>query len=150
MKLAEALMIRADLQRKLAQLQTRLNQSAQYQEGEAPAEEPQSLLRDYLECAKALEALVIQINRANQQAVLADGTSMLEALALRDRLKAEQAMFASLAQAAVVEQNRYSRSEIKMIAAVDIKQIRKQADDVAKQYRQLDVLIQQANWQFDL
>ena len=41
MKLAQALIERADLQRKLAQLGARLQQNAQYQEGEAPAEDPQ-------------------------------------------------------------------------------------------------------------
>jgi len=47
MKLAQALIERADLQRKLAQLGARLQQNAQYQEGEAPAEDPQDLLTDY-------------------------------------------------------------------------------------------------------
>ena len=55
-----------------------------------------------------------------------------------------------LAEAALPEQDRYSRSEIKMLSAVDIKAIRKQADQVAKQHRELDILVQQANWQHDL
>ena len=40
MKLAEALIERADLQRRLEQLKQRLNQNAQYQEGEEPAKYP--------------------------------------------------------------------------------------------------------------
>ena len=45
MKLAEALIERADLQRRLEQLKQRLNQNAQYQEGEEPAEEPKCTTR---------------------------------------------------------------------------------------------------------
>ena len=42
--------------------------------------------------------------------------------------------------------DRYSHSEIKMLAAVDIQALRKQIDELAKSLRQLDTQIQQANW----
>lgn len=146
MKLAEALIERADLQRRLAQLQQRLQQNAQYQEGETPAEDPNELLKAYAHTAEQLENLVVQINQANNRIVLENGTSMVAALAKRDRLKAEHSTLISLADAATPEQNRYSRSEIKTLPAVDVKQIRQQADLVAKQHRELDTQIQQANW----
>ena len=46
MKLAEALQERADLNRRIQQLQQRLNNNAIVQEGEAPVEEPQALLTE--------------------------------------------------------------------------------------------------------
>ncbi|QIW15582.1 hypothetical protein A4G20_04175 [Pasteurellaceae bacterium RH1A] len=150
MKLAQALMERADAQRKLAQLAHRLQQNAKYQEGELPAEDPEALLTEYRATADSLEKLVVQINQANQQIRLANGLSMLEALAKRDRLKEEHATLLALADSALPEQARYSRSEIKMVAAVDIKALRKQADLVAKQHRELDLLVQEANWLFEL
>lgn len=150
MKLAEALIERADLQQRLAQLSQRLQQNAQYQEGESATEDPQELLAEYRQTAQALEQLVVQINLANNQVNLANGLSMVAALAKRDRLKAEHAALIALANAATPEQSRYSRSEIKMLAAVNVKQIRQQADEVAKQHRQLDTLIQQTNWQQDI
>ena len=150
MKLAEALIERADLQRRLSQLTQRLQQNAQYQEGEEPSEEPKALLAEYEQTADQLQALVIAINLANNRIQLANGIAMVEALAKRDKLKATHAMLIALASAAMPEQNRYSRSEIKSIAAVNIKAIRKQADDVAKQHRELDTQIQQANWLNDL
>ena len=145
MKLAEALIERADVQRHLAQLQARLLQNAQYQEGESPAEDPAALLD---ECR--LHRLIVQINLANQRVTLADGTGMVVALAERERLKAEHAVLTKLADAATPEQSRYSRSEIKMLAAVDIKELRRRADDTAKACRLLDIQIQQANWAEDL
>ena len=65
MKLAEALIERADVQRRLAQLQSRLLQNAQYQEGESPAEDPAALLEEYRRANEALHRLIVQINLAN-------------------------------------------------------------------------------------
>lgn len=146
MKLAEALIERADLQRRLAQLTQRLTQNAQYQEGEQPAEDPNALLADYFRTSEALQKLVVAINLANNRIVLENGISMVEALAQREQLKTTHAMLIQLANAAMPAQDRYSRSEIKRISAVDIKQIRKQADNIAQQHRSLDTQIQRANW----
>lgn len=150
MKLAEALMERADAQRRLAQLNQRLQQNAKYQEGEKPAEHPADLLLEYQEVADQLEKLIVKINQANNQILLTNEMKMVEALAKRDRLKEEHSILIKLAEAALPEQDRYSRSEIKMLSAVNIKEIRKKADQVAKAHRELDILIQQANWQYDL
>ncbi|MDD7424936.1 MAG: DIP1984 family protein [[Actinobacillus] rossii] len=150
MKLAEALMERADCQTRLAELRQRLQQNAIIQEGETPGEDPNELLMEYQRVMEQLTQLVVKINQANQRISLEDGKSMISALAERDSLKEMHSMLVSLAQSAVPEQARYSRSEIKMISAVDVKTIRKQADDIAKRYRQLDILVQQANWQYDI
>ncbi|UEA17822.1 DIP1984 family protein [Pasteurella canis] len=150
MKLAEALMQRADAQRRLAQLNQRLQQNAKYQEGEKPAENPIELLMEYRQVADSLEKLVVQINQTNNLIALSNGMKMVEALAKRDRLKDEHSALIKLAESALPEQDRYSCSEIKMLSAVDIKVIRQQADLVAKAHRELDVFIQQANWQYDL
>lgn len=150
MKLAEALMERADLQRRLEQLKQRLNQNAQYQEGEEPAESPVALLAEYRQVANELEQLIVKINLANNRIQLESGQLMVEALAKRDRLKAEHNTLINLADAATQTFDRYSRSEIKTLAAIDVKSIRKQIDDIAKQHRQLDTQIQQANWLSDI
>lgn len=146
MKLAEALIERSDLQRRLEQLNQRLHQNAQYQEGEHPTENPLELLEEYHHTADQLKKIVVAINQANNRIQLENGMPMVEALALRDLLKAKHAMLINLANAATPEQSRYSRSEIKILAAVNVRGIRKQADDIAGQHRELDTLIQQANW----
>jgi hypothetical protein len=45
---------------------------------------------------------------------------------------------------------RQLRSELKMLTALPVAELRSQADDLARQLREVDVRIQQANWQFDL
>ena len=47
MKLAEALSERADIQKRIQQLRSRLRRNALVQEGEKPAEDPHALLEEY-------------------------------------------------------------------------------------------------------
>ncbi len=65
MKLAEALQLRADLQKRMEQLAGRLYDNATVQEGEQPAEDPAGLLAEYEDCAGQLEDLMARINRTN-------------------------------------------------------------------------------------
>ena len=44
MKIAEALILRADIQKRIAQLKVRLNNNAKVQENEEPTEDPEFLL----------------------------------------------------------------------------------------------------------
>jgi hypothetical protein len=45
---------------------------------------------------------------------------------------------------------RQLRSELKMVTALPVAALRSQADELAREIRELDVRIQQSNWQFDL
>ena len=54
MKLAEALQERADLNKKISDLQGRLNQNSLVQEGEVPNESPEELLKALDQCVTRL------------------------------------------------------------------------------------------------
>ena len=62
MKLAEALVARADAQRRLAQLQERLHRVVLVQEGVEPGEDPQELLEEAERVIDQLEGLIRRIN----------------------------------------------------------------------------------------
>ncbi len=150
MKLAEALSVRADINRQLQELRERIIRNATYQEGDTPAESPDQLLlesdvlfNDYME-------LVVRINRTNNSIKLDDGKEMVVALAERDVLKQRHSLYKSLATAATPQQDRYSKKEIKFISAVNVGAVQSKSDDIAKSLRKLDSLIQQANWTNDL
>ncbi|WP_328852159.1 DIP1984 family protein [Micromonospora globbae] len=152
MKLAEALALRADAARRVAQLRTRVVASARYQEGEAPAEDPASLLAEAGEVLGELEELIRRINRTNA-ATSVDGRSLTDALARRDVLRLRHALVTSAADAAAGEGQRgfrQLRSELKMIPALPVAELRRQADDLARQLREVDTLIQRTNWEVDL
>ena len=86
MKLAEALVIRTDLQNKISELETRLENNATVQEGETTAEDPNELLAQLSRALEELERLMASINLTNA-AVRANGATMTELLAKRDCLK---------------------------------------------------------------
>ncbi|BCM90947.1 hypothetical protein IAD21_02810 [Abditibacteriota bacterium] len=150
MKLAEALILRADLKTRAAQLRERLRNNAKVQEGETPAQDPQELLRDFEEVAAQTLILVQQINRTNSQTPFEDGPTLADALALRDVLKLRAANLRDLIEAASFKMQRYGQAEIKTFATVDVRVLQKQSDDLSKQLRELDTKIQALNWTVDI
>jgi hypothetical protein len=150
MKLAEALILRADAQKRIEQLKQRLLRNAKVQEGDAPAENPRDLIAELDRVAADLTRLIRQINRTNAATVLADGTVVSDALARRDVLAKQHAVYRDLAATATVDQTRYSRSEVKFVSTVDVAATQRRADDLARQHRELDAAIQAANWSIDL
>lgn len=152
MKLAEALALRADAARRAEQLRARIVASARFQEGETPAEDAAALLGEVGEVLGELEALIRRINRTNA-ATGVDGGTLTDALARRDVLRLRHGVVTSAADAAVGEGQRgfrQLRSELKMIPALPVAQLRSQADDLARQLREVDTLIQRTNWEVDL
>ncbi|HUY79003.1 MAG TPA: DIP1984 family protein, partial [Ktedonobacterales bacterium] len=86
MKLAEALALRADIQKRISGLGDRVEESAKVQEGEQPPENPEELLAQLDELFGQLGSLIARINRTNLSATLANGTTLTDALARRDVL----------------------------------------------------------------
>ena len=86
MKLANALSQRSELQTRIRQLETRLYNNAQVQEGEQPAEDPQELLRELEEDYARLEGLISAVNRTNNATRLESGATLSDLLARRDCL----------------------------------------------------------------
>ena len=146
MKLAEALALRADLVKRMAQIKDRIHENARIQEGDAPAEDPVELTREFEIMAAQLEKIIHAINRTNLQIQLPTGMTMTEALAKRDVLKLRIEFFRSTATKASGTTARVTRSEIKFVSKVDIKEFRETVDRLSKSYRELDTAIQGANW----
>ena len=65
MKLAEALILRADCQKRIAQLKSRLLTNAKVQEGDKPAETPQELIAELGRVSTELLNLIKRINRTS-------------------------------------------------------------------------------------
>jgi hypothetical protein len=149
MKLAEALVQRADIQKRVEQVKARLLRNAKVQEGEKPAEDPQALLTEYDAMTAELIQLIRRINVTNSGATVA-GRSLTEALAARDVLKHRHRTYRDLADAASVSQFTMTRSEIRLKAAVSVPEIQQRADAIARELRELDSRIQETNWQLEL
>lgn len=150
MKLAEALILRADCKKRLEQLKARVIRNARVQEGDQPAEEPQGLLAEVERVARELAEMVKRINRTNSATVFGDGLNLSDALAERDALGVRHRLYSDLAQAASISQDRYSRSEVKYVSAVSVADAQQRADELAREYRSLDARIQELNWKAEL
>ena len=146
MKLAEALIYRTDLQKRIAELRERLLRSAKIQEGEAPFENPDTLLAELDGLVTALTEIIQKINRVNSSVIIKDNETISDYLAIRDTLKLKRSVITSLIEGASTKFDRYSRSEVKIFSTVNIGDLQKQADYLAAEYRRIDTIIQECNW----
>lgn len=149
MKIAEALIERADIQKRIEQLRDRLSSNALVQEGEEPAEDPISLLTELDRLEKRLCELVARINLTNANTV-SGGMTVTEMLALRDCLAQKNDIMRDFLRAASQKWMRGRGSEIVVKSTVSVSELQKQVDDISKQLRELDTRIQGINWNTDL
>ncbi len=149
MKLAEALILRKDMQQRLSLLEDRLFDSARVQEGDKPAEDPKQLLAELERVTDELAMLIARINHTNSQ-TRENGETLTDMLARRDMLQEKVRILRSFARAAGDIAGRQTRSEIRMIATVDVAALRRQEDTLSKTLRELDTSIQAMNWQTEL
>ena len=149
MKLAEALQERADLNRGIEQLSSRLSSNALVQEGESTAEDPNELLKQLDAAVARLEELMARINLTNSKTV-SDGVSITELIAKKDALRLKLNAYKTLVYEASQTARRASRTEIKVMSAVDVRKLQKTVDKLSAELRQTDNTIQALNWNTEL
>ncbi|NBD24253.1 DIP1984 family protein [Paenibacillus glycinis] len=150
MKLAEALVLRADSQKKIAQLKQRLERIVKVQEGETPAEEPQALIAELERTLGEQTEWIRKINKTNALTTFDGALNISDALAERDRMMQHRRILSDLLEEATIKQDRYSRSEVKYQRTIDVVALQAQVDALSKAYREFDFRIQAMNWATDL
>lgn len=149
MKLAEALQERSDLNRKIQQLQNRLNNNATVQEGEKPAEEPQSLLSELDASIERLEWIISKVNMTNCSTKVG-GRTLTDLISKRDCLTLKIEKYRSFLNSASCLSSRASRTEIKIFSTVNVSDFQKKVDALSKELRLVDNQIQETNWNTEL
>jgi hypothetical protein len=149
MKLAEALSIRADLQKRIAQLKDRLKNNSKVQEGDLPVEDPKALWAELNENLKQLEDLIYRINITNMHS-MHNGQTLTELLAAKDVLTLRTSLMRDVLKHTAEREERYSRQEIKYVLTVDVAALRREVDSYSQQLRELDIQIQSLNWTIEL
>ena len=149
MKIAEALILRADIQKRIAQLRTRLNNNAKVQENEEPAENPELLLTELENLISQLNDLIVKINRTNTLSKI-DGISLVELIAKKDTLSQKAGILREFIEIASQKVDLYSTTEIKVFSTVNVSEQQKKLDKLSKEIRETDTKLQQANWIIDL
>ena len=149
MKLAEALQERADLNRKIEELRRRLANVILVQEGEEPTEEPAELLKELNAAIARLEYLMAAINLTNCR-TKANGMTLTALIARKDALMVKLSSYRDLVYSASQNTNRARGTEIKVKSLLKAGDLQKVADQIAKEVRELDNLLQETNWKTKL
>ena len=149
MKLAEALNLRADVQKRIASLKERLIRNAKVQEGDVPAEDPVMLLKELDENIIELEKLIKSINKTNSLTYI-EGESITDIIAKRDALGLKLSVLRSFIDTASEKIDRYSNKEIKILSTVKVSEKQEEVDKLSKEYRLIDTKLQGLNWTIDL
>jgi hypothetical protein len=167
MLLAEALAAKKDALKEVEDLRERLAAAAVRYEDQEASEDPADLVAKLDDALDRVESLTVRINRTNNATRLGfDGRdlSIMEAVALRDRLVMEARIRRGVVDAIDVglevrpsrqpqyyaAPERRSKDDIRKIVAVDYKAARSAADDVSERVRRLDIALQQQNWSVEL
>lgn len=150
MKLAEALLLRRDLNNRLFQLRNEISSSVLVQEGDTLDRSITELFKEYDEINQQYSELVVAINRKNATASVADSALLLmEALERREQLRRKHALLTQALDETKAAP-RMGRNEIRLVRMIDTKTLTEQLNATAKQLRELDGKIQQTNWLVDL
>ena len=149
MKLAEDLILRSDLQKRIEQLRVRLNNNAKVQENDEPSENPEELLNELDNNINQLKILIKQINKTNCVTV-SNGQTLADLIAERDTLTLKSNILRGFLNIAGQKVNLYSTTEIKIMSTVDVPALQKELDLLSKKIRETDTELQQANWLTEL
>ncbi len=150
MKLAEALILRAEKQRRIEQLKNRVLENVRIQEGDEVSENPEELLKSIDENLEELLTLIKRINNTNNKTEYEENIYLSEALAKRDIIIKKRSLLTQISEEASIKNNRYSNSEIKYISTIDVSEIQNQIGKLSEEWRKLDTEIQRLNWNTDL
>lgn len=150
MKLAEALILRSDCQKRIEQLKIRIQNNIIVQEGDSPSEDPIVLIRLLKDTQKELENLIKRINRTNNNTQFEENKTLADVLVERDLLLERRNILADIATIASQREDRYSNSEIRKVSVINVSAIQNEVDNLSKEYRELDTRIQEKNWTVDL
>ena len=149
MKLAEALQERADLNRKIEQLQDRLNNNVLVQEGEQTAVDPKKLKYELDSSMLRLADLIAHINQTNCTTIV-EGQTLTALIAKKDTLSLKIRLYKEITSTASQTSYRARNTEIKIKSTISVADWQAEIDRMARELRLLDNQLQQSNWSTDL
>ncbi|SEA53788.1 DIP1984 family protein [Bizionia paragorgiae] len=142
MKLAEALLLRADLLKKIEHLQNRIRPVLIVSDNKQPQEDPDKLLSQLRKAIQDLEALVVRINKTNNTTKVSGKGYLMEALAKRDSLKMLSEKLRTIRYSAQINNS----GETNLKTTIDIKKLQAEMDQTGRAFREIDSKIQETNW----
>ena len=146
MKLAEGLLLRADLLKKIEHLQNRIKPVLIVADDKLPQEDPEKLLGQLRKAIRDLESIIVRINKTNNETHVEDEGFLMEALAKRDALKMLSERLRNIRQAAQI----YNTGDTNLKTTINIKNLQIEMDQTGRAFREIDSKIQEINWLTEL
>lgn len=146
LKLAEGLLLRSDLLKKIEHLQNRIRPVLVVSNDRAPQEDPNKLLAQLRSAIQELETLVIRINKTNNETHVEGEGLLMEALAKRDSLKMLSEKLRNIRYAAQID----NTGDTELKTTIDINNLQIELDQTGRAFRELDSKIQEINWLTEL
>jgi len=146
MKLAEALLLRSDLIKKIEHIQNRIRPVLIVSDDKKPQEDPTKLIAQLRTAIQELETLVIRINKTNNEINFNGEGSLMEALAKRDSLKMLSEKLRNIRYAAQIDNS----GDANLKTTIDIKKLQTEMDQTGRAFREIDSKIQELNWLTEL
>ena len=146
MKLAEALILKADLKRKAGQLLERLKRNIRVRKGQEPVEAPDSLLDELDRVGADLESLVRRVHWTNANLMFDAEHRISDAIAMRWMLDLRIKILQSVIDH-IWESDQWLTCTV---VTVDTAALQKQLDMLNRKRRDLDAKLQAIRWQEDL
>ncbi|MGB5025053.1 MAG: DIP1984 family protein [Saprospiraceae bacterium] len=146
MKLAEALLLRADLMKKIEHLQFRIAPLLIVSDDRVPQEDPDEVMAQLRKAILDLERIIIRINRTNNETQVEGEGLLMEALAKRDSLKMLSEKLRNIRQAAQINNS----GDKNLKTTIDIKKLQAEMDQTGRAFREIDSKIQEINWLTEL
>ena len=146
MKLAEGLLLRADLMKKIEHLQNRIRPVLIVSDDKRPQEDPEELLAQLRKAVQNLEDIVVRINKTNNETMVEGEGLLMEALAKRDSLKMLSEKLRNIRYAAQI--NNSGDNNLK--TTISISKLQVEMDQTGRAFREIDSKIQEINWLTEL
>ncbi|HLV92672.1 MAG TPA: DIP1984 family protein [Aequorivita sp.] len=146
MKLAEGLLLRADLMKKIEHLQNRIRPVLIVSDDKLPQEDPEELLAQLRKAVQNLEDIVVRINKTNNETIVEGEGLLMEALAKRDSLKMLSEKLRNIRYAAQINNS----GENNLKTTISINKLQIEMDQTGRAFREIDSKIQEINWLTEL
>jgi hypothetical protein len=155
LKLAEALIERAALQRQNRSIVRHIDENVRLPEDEEPAVLVENLIEQYEANMLRLSDLIKRINTTNCMTEM-DGGTITDAIARRDCLNSQINAYNGI-YATVTSHEQHGRSgfggsdpRVKYIRHLDSKKLKDRIDHLSQEFRLLDTALQGMNWTVEL
>lgn len=149
-KLAEALLIKAEYEERLESLRSRLMVSAKVQDGNFPPEDPETLMADVQTCLDTLASLSKRISITQSQTLLVSRQTLADAIVDQEILLKKQSIYQSIIEAGIIPPDTYQGSNMRWLVTVNLAGLNRRIEEMIKEYRLLETEIQKVGWSTEL